>query len=198
MSSTCIPTSLMGQPRLAPGGDITSMSDQQKARRPDDVIGKDGRPLHLHPRMPLQINYEGRVSVLAHATAAPIYSDVSTTLDDSGDDLRESPSSPYNKTSSDDHKDGSDSDGGDMNRSSSSNTGLSSLERLRQICNKSLAHHSTGTCLTLDFWIHPWMGKWTGLTDFTATCAHFLANHVTSSMITSMIITSSGASSVTS
>ena len=144
MSSTCITTSLMGQPRLAPGGDITSMSDQQKARRPDDVIGKDGRPLHLHPRMPLQINYEGRVSVLAHATAAPIYSDVSTTLDDSGDDLRESPSSPYNKTSSDDHKDGSDSDGGDMNRSSSSNTGLSSLERLRQICNKSLAHHSNG------------------------------------------------------
>ena len=122
------------------------MPDQQKSRRPEDVLGKDGLPIHLHPRMPLQINYEGRVSVLAHAAAAPIYSDVSTTLDDSGDDLRESPSSPYNKTSSDDHKDGSDSDGGghDLNRSSGSNSALSSLERLRQICNKSLAHHGNG------------------------------------------------------
>ena len=60
---------------------------------------------------------------------------------------RESPSSPYNKTSSDDHKDGSDSDGGGHHErtTSSSSNGLNSLERLRQICNKtlmpSLVHH---------------------------------------------------------
>ena len=157
MSSACsIPTSLISQSRLpTSGSEMTStapssMVDQQKNRqRTDKDLGQAasllaGKDLHHHPRMQLQINYEGRVSVVAHATAAPIYSDVSTTLDDSGDDLRESPSSPYNKTSSDDHKDGSDSDGGHEQNSSSN--ALNSLERLRQICNKtlpSMPHHGS-------------------------------------------------------
>ena len=154
MSSTCIPTSMISQPRLPMSEEMTGPgSDQQKSRRSENEssMKKDAYSLHHHPRM---INYEGRVSVVAHATAAPIYSDVSTTLDDSGDDLRESPSSPYHKTSSDDHKDGSDSDGGhDLNRSSSSNTALNSLERLRQICNKtmpSMVHHGNGSDGHLD------------------------------------------------
>jgi hypothetical protein len=39
------------------------------------------------------------VSVVPHRPAgAAVFNEVSTSMDDSGDDLRESPSSPYNKT----------------------------------------------------------------------------------------------------
>ena len=95
MSSTCMPNSLISQARLPTREDIANASALAEQQRRSDsqagtsslLPGKDSHPLHMYPRSQLQINYEGRVSVVAHATATPIYSDVSTTLDDSGDDL---------------------------------------------------------------------------------------------------------------
>lgn len=151
MNSACLPNSLMSQPLLPHTGPIpastatppnssstiatpsmdphnTSLSGSEAGNEPRQYSSPISKPDNG-----LRINYEGRVSLLAHA---PIYGggagDVSTTLDDSreytDDQLspKEQSSSPeaMAKSSEDELRPSNDS-----------------LERLREICNKSLPMH---------------------------------------------------------
>ncbi len=92
------------------------------------------------PENGLRINYEGRVSVLAHG---PIYGggngDVSTTLDDSREErgwTTDDQMSPKEQSSSPDALPKSSARSDDEERPSGD-----SLERLREICNKGIPQH---------------------------------------------------------
>lgn len=146
MNSACLPNSLRTQ-SLLPPPPASSATPTNSVSTPtmDHNSSLSGSEAHLSsPLRPgdkpenggLRINYEGRVSVLSHA---PIYGsgnpDVSTTLDDSREErgwTTDDQMSPKEQSSSPDALPKSDND----ERPSGD-----SLERLREICNKSLPQH---------------------------------------------------------
>lgn len=136
MNSTCVP--YMPGDVAAP----TSIGDPQRRSSSESVGAYSSTPPGSDPDLDpnkvhhhLQISYEGRVSLVSEA----IYDKSSSTPDDSCDDMRPSPGSPSTKASSEDNKEGSDSDGARDSVQSREVTSLDSLERLRQICHSALS-----------------------------------------------------------
>ena len=148
MNSTCLPNSLMSQPLLPPATGVPpqAASAASAASSQSTSSTMDPSELSVRPEVKpenggLRINYEGRVSVLH----GPIYGggtgDVSTTLDDSREERgggwtsTDEQMSPKEQSSSPDAlpKSGR-SDDEEQQRP---------LERLREICNKSLPQHGS-------------------------------------------------------
>ena len=149
MNSACLPNSLMPQPLLPPTSvplPVSSAPPTSNVAPPpnmDHNSSLSGSEAHLSsplrpqdkPENGLRINYEGRVSLLAHAS---IYGsgngDVSTTLDDSREErgwTTDDQMSPKEQSSSPDG----------IPKKSDDNPHGDSLERLREICDKSLPQH---------------------------------------------------------
>lgn len=138
-ASSAQPKNLMSSPTMDHNNSsLTSEPHSSSPLRP-----------HIKPENGLSINYEGRVSVLAHA---PLYGggagDVSTTLDDSREDkggwTDTDEMSPREHSSSPDMMPKSttllmdEDEAMAMARSTGD-----SLQRLREICNKSLPQHGS-------------------------------------------------------
>ncbi len=127
MSSTFASTALLAQSRLL-GGEIPGSAALQDQRQSAQII-RNHENILGHPKMHMQINYEGRVRVLP----GQVFGEISTSLDDSGDALEQSPTNLESKIG--EHKEGSDSDSG---RHGLYNGHLDSLERLKHICSSAI------------------------------------------------------------
>ena len=165
MNSALLPNSLMSQPLLPPT--VTTAATPPNPLGGTPTMEQNSSPLRPQdkPENGLSINYAGRVSVLSHSHlygSVPQlphvphvphrdvpHGDVSTTLDDSrgwATGTSDDQMSPKEQSSSPDHVSRevhgevhggrSDEDEALPMRSSGD-----SLERLREICNKSLPQH---------------------------------------------------------
>lgn len=138
MNSACLPNSLMPQPLLPPPPP-SSATPTNTTPSMDHNSSLSDSP--SKPENGLRINYQGSVSLLAHA---PMYGggngDVSTTLDDSREErgwTTDDQMSPKEQSSSPDALPKSQRSDDEMMERPSGD----SLERLREICNKSLPQH---------------------------------------------------------